>query len=76
MTHYPRFDWTGVIFGLVFAGMGFAASCWVWPDGALDKPIASLTLGELLRVAGSIFFDLVGLLGIAWAIKDANEPFR
>jgi hypothetical protein len=54
----PQFDWAGVIFGLVVAGIGFAAFYWVWPSGALDKPISSLTLGELLRVAASIFLGV------------------
>jgi len=45
-------------------------------DQVADNFNELLTLGNLLRVAGSVFLGLIGIVGVIWAIKDANEPFR
>lgn len=76
MTTDARFDWAGVIFGLFVAADGFSAAYWVWPSGAMDTALSQVTIGQLLRVCGSIVLGLVGIVGVVWAIKDANEPFR
>lgn len=47
--------------------IGFWLSWWLWPSGLLDLPIASLTLGGLLRAALSAMSASVTVL-ILWCL--------
>lgn len=76
MTEWADFDWAGVIFGVVVAAAGFGAAYWLWPSGVTEIPVSQLTLGQIFRVIGSLFLGLIGVAGVAGAIKDANEPFH
>jgi hypothetical protein len=41
----------------------------------MGRPISSLTIMEFFKICGSLALGLVGVGGVAGAIKDANEPF-
>jgi hypothetical protein len=70
-----KFDRAGVMFGAALAVAGFSAAYWLWPDGIMGRPISSLTIMEFFKICGSLALGLVGVGGVAGAIKDANEPF-
>jgi hypothetical protein len=76
VTADSQFDWAGVIFGLCVAAIGFGAAYWAWPTGITDVPLSGLTLRQVLWLLGSLALGFVGVVGVFWAIKDANEPFR
>jgi hypothetical protein len=70
MSKGSQVDWGGVIFGLMCAVVGFGVAYWLWPDGVMDKSIASVTLREAFKVIGSIFAGLFGVGGVALSIRD------
>jgi hypothetical protein len=72
----PIFDWAGVIFGVGVAAVGFGSAYWAWPSGALDMPLMQLTMRQVFWICGAGLGAFVGVVGVIWAIKDANEPFR
>jgi len=40
--------------GSVIACLGLLFAFVLWPDGALDRPLASLPVGSMLRIAASL----------------------
>ena len=69
-----------LVVGLPWAAFGCAlgwAAWLLWPSGALEAPLAALTLGMLLRMLGAAILGFAGLLnayaGIALA-ADWNLP--
>jgi hypothetical protein len=48
---------------------------WLWPSGVADTPLVQLTLGQAFKVVGCGVLGLIGIAGVASAIKDGNEPF-
>jgi len=69
MNDEKPFDWTGLALPTIIVAVGFGMAYWVWPDGVLDKPLASLTLRDVFSVIPSILLALFGASGIAAAIK-------
>ena len=52
-----QFDWVGVSFGLLFAGLWSGAAYALWPNGVL-------TVGDQFRFVGSLLCGLMAAWGL------------
>ena len=67
-------DWLDVGFELLtqlalVVGI-FALAIWLWPDGILDTPLASIAFGMALSALGSVVVWLVGLVALYFVVVE------
>ena len=67
-------DWLDVGFELLtqlalVVGI-FALAIWLWPDGILDAPIASIAFGMALSAMSSVVVWLVGLVALYFVVVE------
>lgn len=57
------------VIAVIFLGIGLAITYWVWPTGATDLPLASMTFGTLLWAIGSGAIAVAFFIGflLLWA---------
>lgn len=53
------------VIAVIFLGIGLAIAYWVWPTGATDLTLASMTFGTFLRAIGSGAIAIAFLIGFA-----------
>ena len=67
-------DWLDVGFELVMqlalVVWIFALAIWLWPDGILDAPLASIAFGTALSALGSVAVWLVGLVALYFVVVE------
>lgn len=51
------------VIAVIFLGIGLAIAYWVWPTGATDLTLASMTFGTLLQAIGSAGIAFVFFIG-------------
>ena len=51
------------VIAVIFLAIGFAIAYWVWPAGATDTPLGSMTFGTLLQAIGSVAIAFLSVVG-------------
>ena len=54
-------DEVAKFFGIVILVVGLSIAYWVWPTGTVELPLASLTIGTVLRMLASAAFAVASL---------------
>lgn len=51
-----------IFVAVMLIAVGGGIAFWMWPDGAMDTPMAALTVGTILRIIGAGVAVLITLV--------------